>query len=74
MVGDDTRSAITEYKTKKGLHFSSSLDFEEEYQLISSAKEKNDRNIEDTIVSLKSLGTKQETPTQSLRCSRCRVL
>jgi FtsZ-interacting cell division protein ZipA len=38
------------------------LDFEEEYQLISSAKELNDRNIEDTLASLKSMGARRQAP------------
>jgi hypothetical protein len=36
------------------------LDFEEEYQLISSAKEMNDRNIEETLASLKSMGMQRQ--------------
>ena len=67
VVGSGTRSAIAEYKAAKGLSYGSSLDFEEEYQLISSAKEKNDRNIEDTIASLKALGVKQEAPAQVIK-------
>jgi peptidoglycan hydrolase-like protein with peptidoglycan-binding domain len=67
VVGSGTRNAIAEYKTAKGLSTGSSLDFEEEYQLISIAKEMNDKNIEDTIASLKALGTNQEAPTQVLK-------
>jgi peptidoglycan hydrolase-like protein with peptidoglycan-binding domain len=67
VVGSGTRKSITEYKTAKGLSAGSLLDFEEEYQLISTAKEMNDKNIEDTIASLKSLGTKQETSTQIIK-------
>ena len=60
-IGKVTRSSITQYKVNKGLSQSSSLDFEEEYQLISGAKEENDKDIEDAIVLLKSLGiSKQE--------------
>ncbi len=61
-VGPGTRKSIGEYKASKGLSYGTSLDFEEEYQLVSSAKEINDRSIEETIGSLKSLGTKKETP------------
>ncbi len=61
-VGPGTRKAIGEYKAAKGLSYGTSLDFEEEYQLISSAKEINDRSIEDTIGSLKSLGAKNQAP------------
>ena len=67
MVGSGTRNSIAQYKTAKGLSSGSSLDFEEEYQLVSSAKQMNDKNIEDTIGSLKALGTKQEDPTQILK-------
>jgi len=47
-VGRGTRTAIAAYTGG-----SSSLDFEQEYRLIESAKKKNDRNIEDAIASLK---------------------
>ena len=67
VVGSGTRSSIAQYKAAKGLSSGSSLDFEEEYQLISSAKQINDKNIEDTIGSLKGLGVKQEAPTQILK-------
>jgi len=67
VVGRGTRSAIAEYKAAKGLSYGSSLDFEEEYQLISSAKKMNDKNIEDTIMTLKNMGVKQTVPTQVLR-------
>jgi len=66
-VGSGTRNAIAEYKAAKGLSSGSALDFEEEYQLISTAKEMNDKNIEETIASLKGLGTKQEAPTQMIK-------
>jgi peptidoglycan hydrolase-like protein with peptidoglycan-binding domain len=58
-VGPGTRKSIGEYKAAKGLSYGTSLDFEEEYQLVSSAKEINDRNIEDTIGSLKALGARK---------------
>jgi peptidoglycan hydrolase-like protein with peptidoglycan-binding domain len=58
-VGPGTRKSIGEYKAAKGLSYGTSLDFEEEYQLVSSAKEINDRNIEDTIGSLKALGAQK---------------
>jgi len=60
-VGPGTRKAIAEYKASKGLSYGDRLDFEEEYQLISSAKQINDRNIEETIASLK--GTRAEAAT-----------
>ncbi len=61
-VGSGTRRAIAEYKAAQGLSSGSRLDFEEEYQLISSAKEMNDRNIEETLASLKSLGNRYTPP------------
>lgn len=67
IVGSGTRNSIAHYKGAKGLSSGSSLDFEEEYQLVSSAKQMNDKNIEDTIGSLKGLGVKQEAPTQILK-------
>lgn len=53
VVGSGTRAVIAEYKAAKGLSYGNKLDFEEEYQLISSAKRMNDKNMEDTIASLK---------------------
>jgi peptidoglycan hydrolase-like protein with peptidoglycan-binding domain len=67
VVGRGTRNAIAEYKAAKGLSYGSSLDFEEEYQLISSAKAMNDKNIEDTIETLKSMGRKEVEPTHVLK-------
>jgi len=52
-VGPGTRKSIAEYKAAKGLSYGDKLDFEEEYQLISSAKKINDKNIDDTVASLK---------------------
>ncbi|WP_373034162.1 peptidoglycan-binding protein, partial [Sulfurovum sp.] len=67
VVGSGTRNSIAQYKASKGLSSGGSLDFEEEYQLVSSAKAMNDKNIEDTIGSLKGLGAKQEAPTQMIK-------
>jgi len=61
-VGRGTRKCIAEYKAAHGLSSGDLLDFEEEYQLISSAKEINDRNIEETLASLKSFGQQYQTP------------
>lgn len=66
-VGPGTRKAIGEYKASKGLSYGTSLDFEEEYQLVSSAKEINDRSIEETIGSLKSLGVKQQSASNVIK-------
>ena len=62
-VGPATRKAIAEYKAANGLSYGSSLDYEEEYQLISSAKQMNDKNIEETIASLKGMGAGQTQPS-----------
>lgn len=69
-VGPGTRKAIAEYKAAKGLSYGNSLDFEEEYQLVSSAKEINDKNIEDTIGSLKALGTKTGAPAPVIKMQK----
>lgn len=55
-IGSGTRGSIAQYKADKGLSAGSALDFEEEYQLIESAREKNDKNIEESIASLKGMG------------------
>ena len=55
-IGRGTRGSISDYKGSNGMTPSGSLDFEEEYQLISSAKKKNDLNIEDSIASLEAIG------------------
>lgn len=64
VVGSGMSNSIAQCKSAKGLTSGSLLDFKEEYQLVSSTKEINDKNIEDTIRSLKGLGAKQEAPTQ----------
>ncbi len=56
IVGSGTRRAVAEYKTANGMYGSGSLDYEEEYRLISSAKEINDKNIEETLAALKAMG------------------
>jgi hypothetical protein len=52
-AGSGTHRAISEYKQGIGLIASSYLSYEEEGQLIDSAKKINDKNIEDAIGSLK---------------------
>jgi len=59
LVGRGTRSAIAQYKDENGMSPTGYLDFEEEYQLVDRAKEKNDKNIDDVIQSIKVLGGKQ---------------
>ena len=58
-VGPGTRRSIAEYKASKGQSYGNALDYEEEYQLVSTAKAMNDKNIEETIASLKALGRPQ---------------
>ena len=55
-IGGGTRNAIREYQMGTGSAATGALDYEAEYQLISSAKEKNDRNLDESINSLKSFG------------------
>jgi len=62
-VGPGTRRSIAQYKAAKGLSYGDRLDFEEEYQLVSSAKKINDKNIDDTVASLK--GAKQNSTANS---------
>ena len=64
-IGAGTRRNIAEYKRAKGLSGGSSFDFEEEYQLISSAKQMNDKNIDGTIASLK--GTQHQPQPSNMR-------
>ena len=64
-IGRGTRGSIGEYKLDNGLSGGTSLDFEEEYQLISTAKEKNDRNLDDSINSLKSIGDRSVQQQQA---------
>lgn len=64
-IGRGSRAAITQYKANNGLGYGASLDFEQEYQLVSSAKEKNDQNIEESIASLKGIGQPDQTPQQN---------
>jgi peptidoglycan hydrolase-like protein with peptidoglycan-binding domain len=51
-IGSNTRRAIAEYKQSMGLTASSHMSYDEEGQLIDSAKSANDKNIEDAIGSL----------------------
>jgi peptidoglycan hydrolase-like protein with peptidoglycan-binding domain len=64
VIGSGSRRAISQYKADNGMGYSDSLDFEQEYQLVNSAKEKNDKNIEEAIASLKALG-KTAAPQQN---------
>jgi peptidoglycan hydrolase-like protein with peptidoglycan-binding domain len=60
VVGRGTKTSIAQYKGDNGMSPTGYLDFEEEYQLIDGAKEKNDKNIDESIQSLKTLGSTQE--------------
>jgi len=50
---------ITEYRTAKSLFYGLLHDCEEEYQIISSAKQKNNKNIEETIIHTQKYRVKQ---------------
>ena len=63
-IGRGTRGSIGQYKQDNGMSYGNALDFEEEYQLISSAKEKNDRNLDDSINSLKTMGGSHAQPVR----------
>lgn len=54
--GPMTRRAIADYRVAYGLAPSTGLNFDEEYALINTAKTANDRNIEETLASLKRMG------------------
>ena len=54
--GPMTRRAISSYRAANGLSPSYRLGYEDEYRLITTAKQANDRNIEETLASLKRLG------------------
>ena len=55
LVGSGTRKSIAAYKSANGMAANGTLDFEEEYRLITKAKELNEKNIEETIASIKAL-------------------
>jgi len=55
--GPMTRRAIAEYRQANGLASGYRLGFEDEYRLVTTAKQSNDRNIEETLASLKRLGS-----------------
>jgi len=55
-VGPMTRNSIAAYQQAYGLGGSPQLDFEAEYQLVSSARAANDKNINDSINALKAMG------------------
>lgn len=67
-IGRGTRGSIGQYKMDNGMSGGNALNYEEEYQMISSAKQKNDKNLDDTINALRSLGVQkiqyQVQPTQ----------
>ena len=70
VIGSGTRECIANYKREKLNSSGSALNFEEEYQLISTAKEMNDKNIDESIASLKQVnvaqGQIQKVPTQQV--------
>lgn len=56
-VGPATRAAIAQYKAANQLGYGDRLTFEEAYRLIDTAKKRNDKNIDDTIASIKHIKT-----------------
>jgi peptidoglycan hydrolase-like protein with peptidoglycan-binding domain len=55
-TGPMTRRAISEYRQANGMAPGYRLGYEEEYRLVNTAKQANDRNIEETLASLKRMG------------------
>ncbi len=55
-TGPMTRRAIAEYRRSNALPAGYNLDYETEYRLINTAKQSNDRYIQETLNSLKRLG------------------
>ncbi len=55
-TGPMTRRAIADYRMANGFGSGYKLGYEDEYRLISTARKGNDRNIEDTIATLKRMG------------------
>jgi len=62
IVGSGTRRSISQYKTSQGLGDGNKLDFEEEYQLVNRARERNDNTIKRTQDSLNMSNTNTTTP------------
>ena len=54
LIGSGTKRSIAEYKSANGMVANGSLDFEEEYRLITKAQEINSKNIDETIASIKA--------------------
>ncbi len=64
VIGSGTKKIIADYKASKRLSYGPELNFEEEYQLITSAKQLNDKNIDETIASLKSTAPQKAVLSQ----------
>jgi peptidoglycan hydrolase-like protein with peptidoglycan-binding domain len=62
VIGSGTRGSISQYKADNGMGYNGALDFEEEYQLVDSAKQKNDRNIDEAVASLKAISKPAQAP------------
>ena len=71
-VGRGTKKAIVAYKRRYGLGSSSKLSYDGEYRLVKRAREVNDKNIEDTINTLKKLA-KNDTPAQTPKPQKAQV-
>ena len=64
VIGSGTKKIIADYKSSKRLSYGPELNFEEEYQLVTSAKHLNDKNIDETIASLKSTAPQKAVASQ----------
>lgn len=65
-IGSTTKKCIIDYKKNKGLiPTDSTFDFEEEYQLLSAAKKINDKDLDETLASLKNSAIKKNTEIAS---------
>jgi len=65
VIGRGTRACIANYKREILNTSGTALDFEEEYQLISTAKVMNDKNIDESIESLKQVNPAQGQAKQA---------
>jgi len=63
-TGPMTRRAISSYRQASGLAPGTSLGYEDEYRLITTAKQANDRNIQETLASLKRIGAQNNQMRQ----------
>ncbi len=72
LIGKGTRRCISDYKKAKGFQNHTTLDFEEEYLLISTATELNNKNIEEAInlLKIKHLGQNNQMNQNQMQNSQ----